>query len=99
MDKKLAEIKYTGGQLTANRSEFKRVITRRKSRQSVNAPTNCDIDFVGNTSQYSHMIKNLNLNKDELNFNMNLRNYKNTSNFGADKPFKYPAQKAFSPKD
>ena len=28
---------------------------------------------------------------------MNLRNYKNTSNFGAEKPFKYPPPKEFSP--
>ena len=45
------------------------------------------------------MIKNLALDRDQINFNMNLRNYKNTSNFGADKPFKYPPPKAFSPKD
>ena len=29
---------------------------------------------------------------------MKLRSYKNTTNFGADEPFKYPAPKAFSPK-
>ena len=29
---------------------------------------------------------------------MNLRSYKNTTNFGADEPFKYPPPKAFSPK-
>ena len=50
--------------MTATKSEFKRVIARRKSRQSVNAPTNCDIDFIGNSSDYSHLIKNLALDRD-----------------------------------
>lgn len=31
-DKNLADVKYTGGQLMATKSEFKRVIGRRKSR-------------------------------------------------------------------
>lgn len=97
-DKKLSEIKYTGGQLSAQKSEFKRVIGRRKSRQSVNAPTNCDLDFVGNTSDFSHMIKNMALDRDQINFNMNLRTYKNQTNFGAEKAFKYPPPKEFSPK-
>ena len=64
----------------------------------MNAPSNCDLDFVGNTSDYSHLIKNMTLDRDQINFNMNLRNYKNTSNFGAEKPFKYPPPRAFSPK-
>ena len=51
-DKKLQEVKYTGGQVQATRSEFKRVIQRRKSRLSVAAPTNIDIDFVGNSNDF-----------------------------------------------
>ena len=98
MDQKLASVKYTGGQLAPLKSEFKRVITRRKSRQSVHAPLNCDIDYIGNTNDYNHLVKNLNLGKDELNFNMNLRSYKNSSNFGPERPWKYPAPKVFSPK-
>ena len=47
---------YTGGQLKAETSEFKRVLKRRKSRQSVNAPNVLSVDFVGNSGAFSHMI-------------------------------------------
>lgn len=51
-DKKIKDVKYTGGQIQAARSEFKKVVQRRKSRQSVAAPTNLDIDYVGNSADY-----------------------------------------------
>ena len=31
-DKKIQDVKYTGGQIQATRSEFKKVVQRRKSR-------------------------------------------------------------------
>ena len=78
-DKKLQDVKYTGGQIHATRSEFKRVVQRRKSRQSVAAPTNLDIDFAGNSNDFHHLIKAGHLTKDEVAFGMNLRSYKNTT--------------------
>jgi len=72
-DKKVQEAKYTGGQIQANHSEFKRVIGRRKSRQSVLAPTNLDIDYIGNSANFHHLIKGGKYTKDELTFGMNLR--------------------------
>ena len=98
MDQKLAGVKYTGDQLAPLKSEFKRVIGRRKSRQSVHAPTNCDIDFIGNTNDFNHLVRNLSLSKEEITFNMNLRSYKNASNYNPEKAFKYPPPKVFSPK-
>lgn len=96
-DKKLADSRYTGGQITATRSEFKRVVQRRKSRQSVCAPTNVDIDFVGNSNNFSHLIKGGKLTKDELTFGMNLRSYKNSTQFNAQEPWRLPGPKEFSP--
>ena len=90
-------MKYTGGQIKAARSEFKRVVQRRKSRQSVAAPTNLDIDFIGNSADYSHLIKAGKYTKDELTFGMNLRQYKNTTQFNAADPWRLPGPKAFSP--
>jgi len=65
----------------------------------VNAPVNCDIDYIGNTNDFHHLVTNKDLSKDELNFNMNLRTYGNTSNFGPEQPWKYPATKLFRPKE
>lgn len=89
---------YTGGQIQAKHSEFKRVIGRRKSRQSVNAPTNLDIDFVGNSNNYHHWIRGGRLTKDEIGFGMNLRQYKNTTSFNATDAWRLPGPQAFSPK-
>ena len=89
---------YTGGQIQAKHSEFKRVIGRRKSRQSVNAPTNLDIDFVGNSNNYHHWIRGGKLTKDEIGFGMNLRQYKNTTSFNATDAWRLPGPQAFSPK-
>ena len=97
-DKKLQEPKYTGGQIQATRSEFKRVIQRRKSRQSVAAPTNLDIDMIGNSNDFQHLIKAGKFTKDELSFGMNLRSYKNTTSFIATDAWRYPGPKVFSPK-
>lgn len=50
LDQKLKSIKYTGGQLLPEKSEFKQVLMRRKSRQSTNMPTMVDFEYKGNTS-------------------------------------------------
>ena len=96
-DLKIAEPKYTGGSVQPTKSEFKKVIGRRKSRQSVNSPTNCDIDFVGNSAAFHHIIKGRNASKEDLNFNMNLRCYKNSTRFNGSDPWQFPAPKAFAP--
>ena len=38
-------------------SEYKRVMERRKSRQSTRAPTTVDIDYAGNSARFEHIIK------------------------------------------
>ena len=82
-DKILQEPKYTGGQVQPTKSEFKRVVQRRRSRQSVAAPTNLDVDFIGNSNNHHHLIRAGKYTKDELTFGMNLRSYKNTTQFNA----------------
>ena len=49
-DQKLKNIKYTGGQLIPTESELKKVLKRRKSRQSTDMPTQVDFEYVGNSS-------------------------------------------------
>ncbi len=61
------------------------------------APTNLDIDFIGNSAEYSHLITAGKYTKDELTFGMNLRQYKNTTQFNAADPWRLPGPKAFSP--
>lgn len=89
---------YTGGQIKPTNSEFKRVLVRRKSRQSVNAPTVIDIDYKGNSSGFQHLI-----GKDatcsNINFSMNLRNYRNDTDFQGKEPFLYPAKREFKPEE
>ena len=43
------------------------------------APTNMDVDFIGNSNNFHHLIKAGKYTKDELAFGMNLRSYKNTT--------------------
>jgi len=64
----------------------------------VAAPTNLDIDIIGNTNDFHHLIKAGKFTKDELTFDMNLRSYKNTTQFNAQEPWKLPGTKVFSPK-
>ena len=61
------------------------------------APTNMDVDFIGNSNNFHHLIKAGNLNKDELAFKMNLRSYKNTTQYNASDAWRLPGPKAFSP--
>lgn len=95
-DASLQGTSYTGGQLIPKQSEFKQVLKRRKSRQSTRMPTQVDFEYVGNTTAtMQHLIGKG--NKDQLNFELNLRRYKNTTNFEGDAPFLYPAPKGFKP--
>jgi hypothetical protein len=86
----------------AGDSEYKRVMERRKSRQSNNAPTVVDIDYVGDSAKFEHIIRFRDChqgqpNKQNLNFGMKLRNYKNVTTFNAAQPWIYPPKKAFHP--
>ena len=81
------------------KSEFKRVLQRRKSRQSVLSPVAIDFEFCGNTAPMEHIIKQKNVRKEALTFDLNLRNYKNSTKFTAEEPFAYPGTKNFSPRE
>ena len=61
------------------------------------APTNLDVDFIGNSNDYHHLIKAGKFTKDELTFGMNLRQYKNTTQFNATDAWRYPGPKNFTP--
>jgi hypothetical protein len=99
VEKKLKdETLYTGGQIKPTNSEFKRVLVRRKSRQSVNAPTVIDIDYKGNSSGFAHLIGNK-ASCASINFGMNLRNYKNDTDFQGKEPFLFPAKREFKPEE
>jgi hypothetical protein len=39
-------------------NEYKRVMERRKSRQSTYAPCTIDIDYAGDSAKFEHLIKN-----------------------------------------
>ena len=65
----------------------------------MHAPTNIDIDYVGNSNNFHHLIKAGKLTKDELSFGMNLRSYKNSTHFNANEPWRLPGPKVFSPKN
>ena len=92
------EQQYTGGLLQPTKSEFQSVIKRRKSRMSVQSPTVVDFDHIGDHSKYEHIIKNKNQTKDVIQFNMNLRRYKNTTNFEGGESWQFPKLKGYSPK-
>jgi hypothetical protein len=61
-----------------------------------------DIDYAGDSSKFQHLIDKREEvgfpNKSMLNFEMNLRNYKNVTDYNAYKPFLFPAIRDFSPK-
>lgn len=84
-------------------SLFNQVLKRRKSRQSVYAPGVIDFDYAGDSAQYQHLIEKRAdtaafPNKSMLNFEMNLRTYKNITEYNASKPFSFPSVKQFSPR-
>ena len=77
------------------------MLQRRKSRQSNLAPCVIDVDYAGDSGMFSHMIKQRrdqgHPNKQQLDFELNMRNYKNINNFYVQKPFVFPTVKHFSP--
>lgn len=83
-------------------SEYKRVMERRRSRQSNRAQTNVDIDYVGDSARYEHIFRFREFtrgvpNPSVLNFGTQLRRYKCQNNFTPQEPFLYPAKKTFHP--
>lgn len=58
-----------------------------------------DVDFIGNSNNFHHLIKAGKFTKDELAFDMNLRSYKNTTQFNAADAWRLPGPKAFSPRE
>ena len=76
---------------------------RRKSRLSTFGPTTVDIDYRGDTGALNHMIQTRRTSgspsTSEVNFAMQLRGYRNISEFKASKPWNYPPHREFSPED
>lgn len=60
-------------------SPYFNVSKRRKSRQSNNAFSNIDFEYIGNAGQFAHLLKMRKdqgtPTKEQLSFEMNLRNY------------------------
>jgi hypothetical protein len=97
-DVKLQQTNYTGGQLIPNKSELKRVLKRRKSRQSNEMQCTVDFDFLGSSAnELIHLVDHH--DKAQLNFELNLRSYRNKLPFRADAPWQYPATRNFSPEN
>ena len=84
-----------------SQSLFNQVLKRRKSRQSNEAFCNVDFDYAGDSAKINHMIerrKDLGVpNKQQLDFELRLRTYKNYNGFYAPVPWQYPSTKDFSP--
>lgn len=92
----MQKTKYTGGQLIPAKSEFKQVLKRRKSRQSTDMPSQIDFEYQGNSAgNLNTIVQNHNLH--QINFELNLRQYKNQGSFKGEAPFQYPKHAAFSP--
>lgn len=84
-------------------SLFNKVLKRRASRQSIKAPTNIDFNYAGDSAVTQHLFERRPdgqgfANNTQLNFELNLRNYKNTTEWLAAKPFQFPAVRDFSPR-
>ena len=58
-----------------------------------------DVDFIGNSNDFHHLIKAGKYTKDELAFGMNLRSYKNTTQYNANDAWRLPGPQAFSPRN
>ena len=80
---------------------FSQVLKRRRSRQSNDMFCNVDFDYAGDSARFQHLVsrrKDLGLpNKQQLDFECRLRQYKNINGFYASKPWMYPNVKEFSP--
>ena len=84
-------------------SLFNQVLKRRRSRASILAPNVLDFEYAGDSAKFQHLIDKRPdglgyPDKGQLNFEMNLRNYKNTTEFNAARPFLFPAVRQFSPR-
>ena len=79
----------------ARPSLFNQVLKRRKSRQSNFAPAVVDFDYAGDSAKFQHLVEKRPEvgypNKSMLNFEVNLRSYKNITDFNAGKPWLFPA--------
>ena len=68
-------------------NQFTGVLKRRKSRQSNLAPVSIDFNYAGDTAPYQQLIKKRTdqgqPNQSQLNFEMNMRGYKNTTEYNA----------------
>jgi len=82
---------------TAKGSKFESVLKRRKSRQSTYSYANVDFDYSGNAAQYEHLLRKRSdkgsPRKEQLSFEMNLRCYRNETDFRPDHEWAYPAPK------
>lgn len=83
-------------------SLYNTVLKRRKSRQSNFAPGSVDFNYAGDSAQFNHLIQKRmdhgQATQSQLNFEMNMRGYKNITDFQAVKPWQFPSVKTFSPK-
>lgn len=75
---------------------------RRNSRQSTATFTGVDFEYSGNTSSVHHLIKNTSTNParhpTNLNFELNLRTYRNSTKFVSQHAWEYPqAMKRYDP--
>ena len=91
--------RYVGPGLHPTKSEFQKVATMRRSRQSNHTFANLDIDLIGNSADYQHLLSNRKYSKGELEHMINLRTYKPTTKFLPEEPWCMPPAKSFSPKD
>lgn len=98
-DLKLKSVKYTGGQIKPEVSEFKKVLKRRKSRQSTQMPCSVDFEYKGNSATLEHYLRGKH-NKTQLDFEFNLRGYLGHGNeVQQERPWACPAKKCFTPKE
>ena len=56
-----------------------------------------DFHYRGNTAEYNHLIRKPGSTSSDLNFECNLRNYANRTNFNTNKPWMYPDIKKSTP--
>lgn len=95
-------LNYTSRHEAQGPSEYRRVMQRRKSRQSTFAPVAVDFDYAGDCGKFDHIFKARNStngspNASQLNFEMKLRGYRNDTDFKADRPWLVPFKREFSP--
>lgn len=84
----------TGGQLFPDKSEFKRALKRRQSRQSVRAKSVIDFEYIGNDTSVMESVIGKS-NKSQLDHQLNLRRHKDNTEFKPSKAWRFPANKEF----